>query len=331
MYLFRSRYHAGGSYLRCRTAVAISLLLTILWSNIAAAGQNIVVITSSALPAYQRAAKALERQMALNGMSSSFTTDFWSLEEAKAVAATVNKRQDAVFVAIGSAAADFAVHHFVDSVVICSFITRNAFETIGADLPASNTVSAIFIDQPIERLIKMSSLLKKDQTPIKIGMLSQNTLPVQSIVSKAAARGLNIEINTRTLSLTENPLKQIEPIMKNSDVFIIRPNTSLFNRLVAKLVLQLSMRYKTPVIGFSEKYAKAGALLSLYASPENIGQDAAKLLTEWLLSPQNSLPVARDGSEFTLVINHRIARKLAMRLDDEQLKAALLKMEGQQH
>jgi len=303
--------------------------LSLWWSDIACAGQKIIVITSSALPAYQRAATALEEQMEKTGLSSSYTTDFWSLDEAKANAAItpVIKRQDLVIVAIGSAASDYAVHHFVDSLIICSFITRNAFDTIGADLPSNNTVTAVFIDQSIERLIRMSTLLRKNQSPYKIGLLGQGVLPDQYMMTGAAGTAQDIEVNARVLSLNENPIKQIEPIMKDSHVFIIRPNTSLFNRLVAKLVLQLSMRYKTPVIGFSEKYAKAGALLSLYASPENIGIDTSNLLNEWLYSPLKLKPAARDGKEFSLVINHRIARKLAMVLNAEQLKSALQKME----
>jgi len=310
-------------------AIAAGLFLSLCWTEITFASQKIIVITSSELPAYQLAATTLGRQLAENGSSSAYTTEFWLLNEVKAkgTAATMTEK-NSVIVTVGSAAADYAVHNFVDSQIVCSFITRNAFNTITADASAENAITAVFIDQPIKRLIRMSTLIRKDQSPYKIGMLSQKFLAEPSLLNEGATANNDIEINSATLLLTGNPIKQIEPLMKNSDVFIVRPNTSLFNRLVAKLVLQLSMRYKTPVIGFSEKYAKAGALLSLYASPENIGVDTGIILSEWIGASPNSMPAPRDGREFSLVINPRIARKLRMELDAEQLQSMLKKKEG---
>ncbi|MFT7128821.1 MAG: putative ABC transport system substrate-binding protein [Gammaproteobacteria bacterium] len=329
MYPFLSNY-SDRKRAPCLTyAVTTCFILSLWWTEIACAGQKITIITSSDLPAYQLAAAELGRQLAENGMSSSHPTDFWLLDDVKAKSATAAmiEREDVV-VTVGSAAADYAVHHFVSSRIVCSFITRNAFDVITADASPDNAITAVFIDQPIKRLIQISTLLRKDQSVYKIGMLSQSVLAEPSLAIDASAANNDIEINSTSLLLTGNPIKQIEPLMKNSDVFIVRPNTSLFNRLVAKLVLQLSMRYKTPVIGFSEKYAKAGALLSVYASPENIGWDTGLLLSEWMQDPSNATPVPRDGSEFSLVINQRIARKLSITLDAEQLKSTLQKMEG---
>lgn len=323
MHLFRLGYGNRRRTCCVKYAAVLNLLLSIWCCNVASASQNIIVISSSSLPAYQQAGKALGRQLQKNGLSSIYPTQFLLLDEITAKAAASVNTGDTVVVTIGSAAADYAVRHFVDALIICSFITRNAFAAISADLPATHTVTAVFIDQPIKRLIKLSMLLRKDQSPYQIGLLSQRALPVQNIVNELSEPDYILEVNAKTLSLDENPIRQIEPIMKSSDVFIIRPDTSLFNRLVAKLVLQLSMRYKTPVIGFSQKYAKAGALLSLYASPENIGQDTGNLLNEWLRVPLRLMPVPRDGEQFSLVVNQRIARKLGIEINPEELTAIL--------
>ena len=310
-------------------AVAVCLMMSVVWSGMTYAGQKIAVITSSDLPAYKRAAVALEKQLLNNGLSANYPTDYWSLDAVKETDATAAmKEQGHVIVTIGSAAAAYAVNNFVNSLIVCSFITRNAFDTISADALTSQATTAVFIDQPIKRLIQISTLLRKDQSPYKIGMLSQSVLAEPNLVGDGAAANDDIEIKSTTLLLNGNPIKQIEPLMKSSDVFIVRPNTSLFNRLVAKLVLQLSMRYKTPVIGFSEKYAKAGALLSLYASPENIGLDAARMLSQSMQAPADAMPPPREGNEFSVVINQRIARKLGFAVDAEQLKSALNAMEG---
>tara|TARA_R110000868_G_scaffold391396_4_gene661476 strand:+ start:211 stop:1224 length:1014 start_codon:yes stop_codon:yes gene_type:complete len=315
-----------------RWLLAIGCILGLCYSPVGLANAKIIVINSSDAPPYQHTAAALAKHLAASGVLAKHELQILSLAQADTLAAL---EPGNVIVTLGSAAADYAIQQLPGVPVINSFITHSAYQALHAPALPDQAITAVFMDQPLARLIQLASLLKQDQQPYKIGLLSQADVDQQLLTAASVS---DIEIHSATLLLKQNPIKQIEPLMKHSDVVIVRPSTSLFNRLVAKLVLQLSMRYQTPVIGFSEKYARAGALLSLYASPDNIGQDTAQLISEWLDAPTldasalnrppKGLPPARYGEHFSLAINARIAKKMSMTVDAQQLSTALQRMEA---
>jgi len=336
----------------CNT-VAVCFIVFVCFAHSAWADQAIVIISSSGAPVYKRTVDTIDAQLSAEGLSSRYRLQRLRLDRGIDLEASELMQSPALIITVGSAAAAFALEHFPERPVICSFITRSAFASISERvLPTGNSVTALYVDQPITRLLKLASLLRAEQSPYKISMLSQRSMAQLGLASDGGGILNDSQINSLILSKDDNPIKKLEPLMKNSDVFIVRPNTSLFNRLVAKLVLQLSMRYKTPVIGFSKKYADAGSMLSLYASPEDIGRDAAKAIAVQLsannevnspansaasqpvISPKNQAisPVInkhREGSEFSIVVNQRIARKMGFKLEAKQLKHRLQKLEAE--
>jgi len=336
-----------------RNTVAVCFIVFVCFAHSAWADQTIIIISSSGAPVYERTVNTIDTQLRDRGLSSRYRLQRLRLDRGIDLEALELMQSPALIITVGSAAAAFTLEHFPERPVICSFITRSAFASISERVfPTSNSVTALYIDQPITRLLKLASLLRAEQSPYKISMLSQQSMAQLGLANEGEAILNDSHISSLMLSKDDNPIKKLEPLMKNSDVFIVRPNTNLFNRLVAKLVLQLSMRYKTPVIGFSKKYADAGAMLSLYASPEDIGRDAAKLIAAHLsasnevnssansvasqadISPGNLAisPVInkhREGSEFSIAVNQRIARKMGFTLEAKQLKHRLQQLEAE--
>ena len=314
-----------------RPALVCRLLLCLcpclLFGELAYAEKNIVVISSSNATVYQQAYTAFEEDLERRGLLETYTLNRFQLGDINKTALFEVKGTASVLT-IGSAAASYAIQHYVDTPIICTFITRNAFTSIAAKFPLKKNLSAVFIDQSLSRLLNLASLLGVKQSALKVGMLNQNPLELDKSTGNGRFLGGNIEVKSASLQKNDNPMKVIEALMMTSDIVIVRPNTSLFNRLVAKLVLQLSMRHKTPVIGFSKKYAQAGALLSVYASPEDIGMDAAKTLNNWLPLAGHTMPESKEGSNFSIVVNHHVAKKMGITPNAKELKNELQKMEG---
>lgn len=101
-----------------------------------------------------------------------------------------------------------------------------------------------------------------------------------------------------------NPIKTLDASMRVSDIFMVLPDEVVFNRATAPWVLQLGMRYRIPVLAYSENYVNAGALASLYQSR----QDLANNLVSALFERQASLA-------FSLALNASVARNLGIKLD----------------
>jgi len=308
-------------------SVAWCLLLFLCFGKAAYGKQKFIVISSSEASIYQQAVTTFEQDITQSGLLSTYSLVHFQLEALKKNNSLAITTEGDTIITIGSAAADYASRHFAGTPILCGFITRNAFAAIISKQPENPTITAVFMDQSLTRLLNLANLLRTDQSPFKIGLLSQSTETSKTLSNQANHSAKDTLVELASLQAGNNPMNVIKPLMKVSDIFIVRPNTSLFNRLVAKLVLQLSMRYKTPVIGFSKNYAQAGALLSLYASPEDIGKDTARSLEQWLASPESKMPEASEGQAFSIVINPHIAAKMAMQLAPEELILELHRME----
>jgi ABC-type uncharacterized transport system substrate-binding protein len=325
---FRVRRRTDCQRLTVAKRFVITLLSCLLFSQFVFAEQKIVLISSSNSTVYHKALSAFKTDLNKTASLKSYSIkslllkDIQSSEYPSAQAGTV-------VVTIGSAAANYAISHFENTPILFGFITRSAYESLIAKSPPRADLTAVFIDQPLDRLLNLASLMKRDQSPFRVGILNQNLSKLKN--SKDTNRFLttDIDVTAATLAKQDNPMKTIQSLMRTSDIFIVRPNTSLFNRLTAKLVLQLSMRYKTPVIGFSKNYAQAGALLSLYASPEDIGSDIADTLDQWLNAPEHLISGPKEGSSFSVEVNRHIAKKMNIDLDLDQLERDLRRMEGQ--
>lgn len=308
-----------------RFIITLSLLLGILLPGATAAGQQLVILSATNAPAYQRATEHL-RQRLLEHNHTNNNSYILSSDRVNPVLhqALIQASQ---IIAIGSKACDHAAKHSTSAHVACGFITRNSFNAIQAQVPGRQNLSALYIDQPLQRLLNLGNLLSDGQQMYRVGLLSANTQSTRSVIAASEAANNNLKITQAELQLTDNPVKILEPLMFNSDLLIVQPSAKLFNRLVAKLILQLSVRYKVPVIGFSQKYTEAGAMVSLYASPEDIGDDlAAAFITS--ITTDNGTQTTRHGRHFSVSVNNNVARKLRSAIDTDDLEHRLKIMES---
>jgi putative ABC transport system substrate-binding protein len=86
-------------------------------------------------------------------------------------------------------------------------------------------------------------------------------------------------------------------------------------------VLPLSYRFRTPVIAYSKKYVDAGALASVYFSPDNVAATIADSLLE-----DSSVDTSND---FSVSLNSSVARSLGIKLVDKEVYREKIKtMEG---
>ena len=91
----------------------------------------------------------------------------------------------------------------------------------------------------------------------------------------------------------------------------------MLNRAIAKWILYLSFQHKVPVIGFSKAYTNAGALASVYSSPEGVGKHAGELISSWLKRGDEGIWEPQYPRYYTLSTNPAVARSLDITLPPE--------------
>jgi len=186
---------------------------------------------------------------------------------------------------------------------------------VEALLPSKKT-AAIYLDQPSKRLITLACLLKPEAKKFGtiFGPISKNIQP--EIEQVTTARG--IKLNYDFLSKEDNPVAALKPVVTASELFIAIPDHAILNRAIARWILHLGFQHNIPVIGFSNAYTNAGAIASVYSSPENIGRHAAELIASWLKNNDSSIWNPQYPRYYTISTNPAVARSLGISLPEEK-------------
>lgn len=290
------------------------------------ADTSIAVLLSGNAPYYQQASEALQSTLHQK-MASPPKLDFIQLDHANPK--TIDDGRYQLIVTVGTSAAKFTAERLHTTPVLATFIPQSGFEKITRHLPEKSPrpFSAVFLDQPLSRLITLGQLLRPDATNIGtvLGPISQQHLPEFKQLSKEQP----FNFHHALLDDQDNPVSALKPVVAASDLFIAVPDQAVLNRSVAKWILYLSFSKKIPVIGFSKAYTDAGALASVYSSPQNVGLQTGELVSNWLIHQDPLIWQPQYPSHCTLRSNPAVARSLGIKIpSDKELAAQFSAMEN---
>ena len=139
-----------------------------------------------------------------------------------------------------------------------------------------------------------------------------------------AARKLGMTIN---YSLIQNPDELIpalkETINKN-DILLATPDPAVYSKNTIRGILLLTYRSKTPVIGFSKSYVKAGATAGLYSTPEQIATDAAENIKKFFLNNRKFTHKKYHPELFSIEINKKVIKAMKLHINDNDVLKKLI-------
>jgi ABC-type uncharacterized transport system substrate-binding protein len=187
-----------------------------------------------------------------------------------------------IIISLGTGAAETVFKNKSKKPHILTLITQSSFDSLAKQYFGSEAIalaagiSPIILDQPFERKIALAKKLlpKASRVGVMLGSVTKEKITAynNSIIDrKMKPQALVIDAN-------KNPIRQLDPIIKKSDVFIPVADSHLINVTTAKWILQLSYRYRVPVIGYSSNFVDAGALASVYSSAKGVAKQTLELL-----------------------------------------------------
>lgn len=234
-----------------------------------------------------------------------------------------------IIIAVGSRACEQMLSRYHPNThLICTFLPSTTFAMLQRNLlpeQEHSRISAIFIDQPLSRQVQLARLVKPEAHTLG-SALGSNSRALQREL-ETGSRLENFQLQLAHLSTQDNPVEKLTPVIAHSDIFLVIPDSSVFNRAISKWLLYLSLRHQVPVIGFSESYTEAGAAASVHSSATQIGLQTG----EWLnrLQKGNDLPSPSYPAYFNVSTNPVAARTLHLELPPaEALEQQLLRGEA---
>lgn len=172
---------------------------------------------------------------------------------------------------------------------------------------ASRDFSAIYLDQPINRLVHLVAAAFPGKKAV--GMLY--AIPPGNLAlfrKKLLAHDMSLYDRQVGVSLIE----ALQDVLEHSDVLLALPDAEIYNASTIRNILLTAYNSNIPLVGFSPAYVRAGALCALYSTPEQIAAQTAAAIRQ--LEAGAGLPSPSSPNEFEVMVNEQVARSLGLQI-----------------
>lgn len=236
-----------------------------------------------------------------------------------------------LLIPVGSKAAALSLQNAAPhSTLVATFLPSSSYQQLKQKYSSHITqrqlhLSAVFLDQPYSRQLALARIISPNAESIGVILGPDSSKGFYSL--HQAARQHDFNLHSDTFNDEDNPVKRLQPIMDNSDIFLALPDQTVFNRTTAKWLLYMSLRKKVPLIAFSRNYVRSGALAAVISDPVQTGQHTAELITG--LSATGKLPAPQHSRYFSVVINQQTARQLQIQIPEQSIIEKMLVEEEQ--
>ena len=298
------------------------LLLGWLLSATMSVAASVLVVSSERSAAYEEAAEALMAELERGGVGRTevefVTASEWSQG---------NDRSSKLIVTLGFEAAQALVSSDVRTPVLSALLPRSSFERVlrASGRKVSSQLSAIYLDQPLSRQVALIRLALPSVRRIGVLWGTESLIHAPSLRSLAPSSGFQfVEANV----IASEPLfPGLKRVLDDSEVLLALADPTVYNSNTIQNVLLASFRARVPVLAFSPAYVRAGALLALYVTPTQVGQQVASVVRGVLQG--KALPSSPAYAQnFSVAVNGHVARSLGLALDADGLASQLRQREG---
>ncbi|GAB1394359.1 ABC transporter substrate binding protein [Rhodocyclaceae bacterium] len=211
--------------------------------------------------------------------------------------------------------------------VLATLLPRAAYEARATEAGRSTrAMSAVLLDQPLAR--EMALIKRALPNWLRVGvLLGPQTRPqLLQIERQARLRELRL-VPSLYVDSAERIYPALKEVLESADVLLALPDAVIYNSSSLQNILLASYRARVPLVAFSPTHVKAGALMAVYTTPDQVARQAAGMARGWLAG--RSLPAAQTPREFDVVVNHHVANSLGLRIDDaKQIAEDLRREEG---
>lgn len=308
---------------------SVFLLLTLgvwgAWAQVPDVTARVLIVSSDTAAAYTQTAEALTDHLVRQGIARTDIVQSLATELAARFKSGQPPRPT-VYVALGSEATQLLTAAGTQAPVLSALIPRSSFERIvrSQGKTVSARLSAIYLDQPLARQLALARLALPQAKRLGVLWGAESADRATGLRPLVAAHGLELQ-ETRVTQADDLPLA-LAQVLGGSDVLLALADPAIYNSNTLQNILMSSFRARVPLVAFSPAYVRAGAVLALYTTPVQAGQQAAELVLGVLRGkplPDHVL----EPNDFEVGVNAHVARVLDLTLDAQALRLALRRLE----
>ena len=198
--------------------------------------------------------------------------------------------------------------------VLYSLVPESTYKEIISKYisPQQHTPSddyVIYLGQKASRQLMLTEIImgKKSRVGIVVGEGSGSQV---NELERLADNGSATLVVKQTAS-EETVLDDMKKVLLDSDVYLATYDSNILNRHNAKWLLYMAYQMSKPVVGFSPSYTRAGAVASIFSTPEQVGKQGG----EWVVDmfQHRAAEKYQRPKYFSVTTNSNIQRLLRLK------------------
>jgi len=200
-----------------------------------------------------------------------------------------------------------------DYPVLAALIPVAAFDEVlsGTEQSRRQRFAAVTLEQPAERQLQLATLVMDDLERVGMVVSAERAERIRNLFPEKPGTGPAIVIES--VGDPDETALAFERVMDESDALLALPDPLLLNPNNTKWLLYMALNRNLPVFGYSAAATRAGALASVFSTPQQVGQQLGRTLLDW--SRNGSLPAKRviHPEDYQVETNPSVARRLGIR------------------
>jgi len=248
-------------------------------------------------------ADALDKRLSLRAITTK--------EFSNASVRTAGSSAPDLIVTVGTEAAMAVMQTRPVTPVYCSLLPQSAYAVLADRVRGEQTrLSALYLDQPFVRQLRLIRLALSAQA--RVGVVLGPESRKSELALRDAATAAGVTLRVEEISDEKQLIGALHRVMNNADILLAVPDQLVFNRNTAQSVLLTTYRLGKPVAGYSRAYESAGALLSVFSTPAQIGRQVGEELLAMQARTGGALPAPGYPRHFSVEINEHVAHSLGI-------------------
>ncbi len=298
----------------------------ILWLALSSAAAShaarLVIVGAETGPAYLETAQTIVAQFERQKVPG---LEIVQLKVADLTAAT--SAAPTLVVTLGSDAALALAKTDVRAPVLCILLPKRSFERtlLATGRKASSQFSALYLEQPLARQVELIRLALPAAR--RIGVLSGPESREQVDALRPLLQAGGLQLVAAPVAPEDSPYPGLRRILEEADVLLALPEPEIYNSNSIQNILLASFRARVPLVAFSPAYVRAGALMALYATTTQIGEQAASVARA-VFQGKTLAATPQYLHDFSIAVNEHVAQSLGLSLDAQSLAAQLRRRES---
>ena len=277
-------------------------------------GASVALVLSERSAGYLDIAKSIATDLERTGLAPA---EIVQLTAAELPLGDAGAPRFKVLVTVGSDALRRVLLQDARTPVVAALLPKSGFERLLREHSRRplGSVSAVYLDQPFQRRVELIRQALPDAKRVGVLFGPESVASQNSLAQVLQAQSLILES-----SVVPNAgalFGGLKTVLEEADVLMALADPMVYSSSTIANILLTTYRAGIPMLAFSPAYVKAGALLAIYATPQQIGQQAAGMARQVLQG--GALPASQYPSEFEISVNEHVARSLGLKIDAKTL------------